>query len=69
MVSLIGKYFENIKYGSYPINADFNELPIDYENRLFTKKPIDSLTNNIVERLKVSTLQKLLDNRIYESNP
>ena len=26
------------------------------------------LTNNVVERLKVSSIQKLFDNRIYESN-
>ena len=37
--------------------------------RLFTKWPIDCLTNNSVERLKVCSIKQLLDNRIYESNP
>ena len=36
---------------------------------LFTKRPIYCLTNNIVERLKVSLIKQSLDNRIYESNP
>ena len=25
--------YENIKYGSYPQNADFDDLPIEYEQR------------------------------------
>ena len=36
---------------------------------LFTKRPIDSLTDNIVEGLKVLFIRRLLDNRIYKSNP
>ena len=61
--------FENIKYGSYPQNSDFNDLPIEYEKKLFTKLPIDSLTDNTVERLKVISIERLFDNIIYESDP
>ena len=60
--------FQNIKYGSYPWNFDFNELPIEYKQRLFTKLPIDHLRDNIVERFKVSSIKQSFDNRIYESN-
>ena len=44
-------------------------MPIEYEQRLFTKLPIDHLTNNILERFKVSLIKQLFDNIIYESNP
>ena len=40
--------FENMKYGIYPWNANFDDLPIEYEQRLFTKWPIDFLTNDTV---------------------
>ena len=50
--------FENIKYGSYPRNTDFDNLPIEYEQRLFTKQTIDSLTDIILERLKVSMIRR-----------
>ena len=63
------RYFENTNYGSYPQNDDFNYLPIEYELRFFTKWPIYCLTNNIVEKLKISSIEQLVDNRIYESNP
>ena len=66
---MIERSFEIIEYGSYPQNADFNDLPIEYKQRLFTKRPIDRLTDNILEGLKVSSTEGLLDNRIYESNP
>ena len=36
---------------------------------LFPKLPTDSLTNNIVESLKVSLIKKSFHNRIYENNP
>ena len=36
------------KLWSYPQNSDIGDLPIEYEQILFTKRPIDSLTNNIV---------------------
>ena len=65
---MIERLFENIKYGSYYRNDDFNDSPIEYEQRLFTKKPIDSFTNNSVEIFKVGSIKRLLDNRIYESN-
>ena len=61
--------FENIKYGSYPQNYDFGDLRIEYELTLFKKLPIDRLTNNIIERLKVNSINWLFDKRIYESNP
>ena len=34
----------------------------------FTKLPIYCLTDKIVERLKVSSIERSLDNRIYKSN-
>ena len=61
--------FENIKYGSYPQNDDFYGLPIEYEQVLFIELPIESLTNNIVGRLKVSLIKSSFDNIIQESNP
>ena len=60
--------FEKIKYGSYPQNADFDDLPIEYEQSLLTKRLIYLSTNNIVERLKVILIERYLDNRIYECN-
>ena len=60
---------ENIKYGSYPINDDFNDLPIEYEHMFFTKQPIDCLTNNIIERLKVSFIKISVDTRTHKSDP
>ena len=56
---------ENIKYGSYPQNSDFNDLPIEYKHRFFTRQPTDPLTDNSVEGLKVSSTERSLDNRIY----
>ena len=50
--------FENIKYDSYPQDNDFNHLPIEYEQRLFTKLPIGSFTYAIVEGLKVSSIEQ-----------
>ena len=35
---------------------------------MFKKLPIDCLTNNSVESLKVSSFKLLLDNRVYKSN-
>ena len=61
--------FENIKYGNYPRNSDFDDSPIEYEQRLFTKQPINFLDSNIVESLKVSLIKLSLDNIIYKSNP
>ena len=58
-----------MKYGNYPQNIYFNDLPIEYEQRLFTKWPIDGLSDNILERLKVSLTNQLFDNRMYESSP
>ena len=36
---------------------------------MFTKLPIYHLTDNIVERLKVSSTEQLFDNLMYVSNP
>ena len=36
---------------------------------MFQKQPIDCLTNNIVERLKVISIERSFYNEIYESNP
>ena len=57
-----------MKYGSYPQNADFDDLPIEYKQRLFTEQPIYCLTDNIVERLKVGSIKRSLDNKRYEGN-
>ena len=56
-------------YVSNPGNANFYDLSIEYEQKNFTEQPIYCLTNNIIERLKVSLNKRLFDNRIYESNP
>ena len=66
---MIERLFENILYGSYPQNYDFDDLNIEYEQRIFKKIQIDSLTNNKVERLKFSLIKRSSDNRIYKSNP
>ena len=50
-------------------NADFDDLPIEYEKKLFAKRQIDCLTGNILERLKVSLIKRSFDNRIYKTNP
>ena len=63
------RLFENIKYGSYPRNADCDDSPFEYEQRLFTKRPIYCLTNSIIERLKFILIVRSFDNRIYEINP
>ena len=65
----IERLFEKIKYGSYPQNADFYDLPIEYKETLFKERPIYCLTNNKVERLKVSSIEGSIDNRKYESSP
>ena len=49
---------ENIKYGNYPWNNDFNDLPIEYKQRLLTKQPIYCLTNNSTEMLKVTSIER-----------
>ena len=36
MVGSTERFFQNMKYGSYPSNADFDDLPIEYKQRLFT---------------------------------
>ena len=58
-----------IKYGSYPRNSGFGDLPIEYEQRLFTKVPIDHLNNIILEISKVVSIRRSLYNIIYKSNP
>ena len=63
----IKRFFENIKYGSYPQNYDSSDLPIEYKQILITKGPIDCLNNNKEERLKVSLIERSLDNIIYKS--
>ena len=47
-------------------------IPITYllnMNIFFTKRSIIVLTNNIVERLKISSMEVLFDKWIYKSNP
>ena len=50
---------------SNPQDSDFNDLPIEHEQRFFTKQPMYCLTNIIIERLKVSMIKLLLDKGIY----
>ena len=50
-------------------NDYFDNLPIEYKQRLLSERPIYCLTNNKVERLKVCLIKQSLDNRIYDSNP
>ena len=59
---MIERSFENINNGSYPQNADIYDLPIEYKQRLLTLKTIDSLTDNIVENLKVTLIKQWFDN-------
>ena len=66
---MIERIFENIKYGSYLQNSDFNDLFIKYKQIVLTRQPIDSLTYNSEERLKVDPIERPLDNIRYKSNP
>ena len=50
-------------------NTGFGDLPIEYKQRLFTKRPIDCLTDNSVEIFKFDFIERLLDNRRYKGNP
>ena len=61
---MIEQPFDNIKYDSYPQNDDFNDLPIEYLKRFFTKLPINCTTDSIVERLKVSWIERSIDKNI-----
>ena len=49
--------------------VDFNNLSIEYELRFLKNQPIYSLTYNILERWKVSSIKRSFGNRMYESNP
>ena len=51
------------------MNADFENLHIYYKQSFFIEWPIDHLTDNKVESLKVISIKQFLDNIIYESNP
>ena len=46
----------------------FGDLPIINEQMLFTKLPVDRWNNNILKRLKVSSIKLSFDNGIYVSN-
>ena len=65
---MIEQSFEKIKCGIYPQNADFGDLPIGYKQILFVERPMYRLTNNNVERLNVSSIKRLVDNRRYKIN-
>ena len=43
--------FDNLKCGSNPRNTDFDDLPLDYDQRLITKRPIYHKNDNIVQIL------------------
>ena len=66
---MIEQYFREIKVWKLSPNATFDDLPIEYKKGLFKKRPIDSLTDNIVETLKVILVKILFDNWMYVSNP
>ena len=55
-VSSIKQLFYQKQYGSYHRNDDFDDLPIEYELRFTTKPLIYRLTDNIVERLKITLI-------------
>ena len=59
---------QNIKYGSYSQNSDFDDLSIEYEP-FFTRLPIDRLDDNSLEILKVSLTKRSFYNIMYEINP
>ena len=63
MDSLIKRLFEKIKYYRCSKNSFFDGLSIEYKQRLFTKQPIDCLTDNKVVKLRVSFIKLYLDNR------
>ena len=65
---MVKRSSDKIKYGGYPQDSIFDDLPIEYKQSLFTKRPIDNLTDNSVERLKVSSVEWSLGNKIYKSN-
>ena len=41
---------------------------MEYEQRFFTQQPTDCLIDNEVERFKLSYIERLFDNRMYEIN-
>ena len=69
MVSFIKQSFETIKYGSYPQNSDFDDLPIEYQQRLLTQQKIDGLIDNKLENLNISLIERLFENIKYGSYP
>ena len=48
-----------LRTGSYPQNSDFDDLFIEYKQIFFTELPTYNLNDNIVQRLKVSSIKKL----------
>ena len=53
IVILIGQSFENWKCGCNHQSAKFDDFPFYYDQRLITRQLIDSINDNIVERLKI----------------
>ena len=53
-VSLIERSFDNLKCGSNPQNADFDDLPFEYDQMLITRQQIYCINDNIIERLNYS---------------
>ena len=51
---------ENWNYGSDPQNADFDDLPFDYDQMLITRRPMDFLDYNIVESWTIVWLENCL---------
>ena len=47
-----------MKYGSYPRNTDFNDLPIEYEQFFLTKQTIDRFADNIANFLNVRSIER-----------
>ena len=60
--------FLNINYSSY-FKILFSATYLLNIKGLFTKQPIDCLTDNTVERLKVGLIGQSFDNRRYKINP
>ena len=55
-VGSIKRSFDNLKCGSNPQNADFGDLPFDYDQRLITRRLLYCINDNIIEMLNNSSI-------------
>ena len=64
MVSLIERYFDNGMYESNPQNADFDDLPLDGDQRLITRQNIYRIHDDIIEILNNGLIVDIYMNRM-----